>query len=348
MSYQQSPDDRTGVPAGPPPGWYPDPGGLQALRWWDGGQWSPHTQPLPGTPQPQPAYPDAAAADGEGYGWFGQESTGRHRQESGPADGAAYSPGPASGSYPASFPPAEPQQPDPYQPQDPQGPYQPQGWPPQQPYAPGPQSQTHRAPRQPGKRKVRRALVGLGALIGVIIAISVATAHNSPSAGNTAATSTAPASSPARVSSAPSPASCASQIAAWESGGGVSDLETVGSDMSALGNADTALYGALSAGADASQQEAGLQTAAASVQADSQTADANLPPSCILGLRSNLRAGLTDCNKAAISSAQAVSEMSSGNYDVATADILAADKDENAGNTKIVAAAADIKAYENG
>jgi hypothetical protein len=45
----------------PKPGWYQDPGGQQVLRWWDGRQWSQHTQPLPDpsppsflAPQPQP------------------------------------------------------------------------------------------------------------------------------------------------------------------------------------------------------------------------------------------------------------------------------------------------------
>lgn len=33
------------------PGWYPDPTGLQALRWWDGRQWSQQTRPLPGRGQ---------------------------------------------------------------------------------------------------------------------------------------------------------------------------------------------------------------------------------------------------------------------------------------------------------
>jgi Protein of unknown function (DUF2510) len=102
MSYQQPPDDRASAPAGPPPGWYPDPGGLQALRWWDGAQWTQHTQPLP---QPQPPYPDAAAASPEGFSPFEQESTGRHRRQSGPA----YPPGLASGPYPASFPAAHPE-----------------------------------------------------------------------------------------------------------------------------------------------------------------------------------------------------------------------------------------------
>ena len=38
------------VPAAPPvpPGWYPDPHGAPAQRWWDGTAWSAHTAPQPG------------------------------------------------------------------------------------------------------------------------------------------------------------------------------------------------------------------------------------------------------------------------------------------------------------
>ncbi len=37
-----------------PAGWYPDPGGRQQQRWWDGTQWTAHFQPFP-APVPAPA-----------------------------------------------------------------------------------------------------------------------------------------------------------------------------------------------------------------------------------------------------------------------------------------------------
>ncbi|SNQ46051.1 Scramblase [Frankia canadensis] len=38
-----------------PPGWYADPSGQQGSRWWDGNQWTEHTQP--GAPPAQPGVP---------------------------------------------------------------------------------------------------------------------------------------------------------------------------------------------------------------------------------------------------------------------------------------------------
>jgi hypothetical protein len=68
-----------------------DPHGLQGLRWWDGTQWSPHTQSLPGiSQQPQPSYPDATRSVAGEYDVFRQKSAGRHRQQRGPQDGTAY------------------------------------------------------------------------------------------------------------------------------------------------------------------------------------------------------------------------------------------------------------------
>lgn len=58
--------DRTGTT--PEPGWYPDPSGQPALRWWDGNNWSNQTQaaPPPGTMSPLPsAQQQAPSADNQ-------------------------------------------------------------------------------------------------------------------------------------------------------------------------------------------------------------------------------------------------------------------------------------------
>ena len=107
-----------------PPGWYPDPTGLQAQRWWDGTQWGHQMRPLPGYQQQARQYPDAATPEA-----FWRESTGQYSQLSGPQDSTA---------YPASLPAAQPQL----------DPHQQAGWPPQSTGAPGPQPLGHRAPRR--------------------------------------------------------------------------------------------------------------------------------------------------------------------------------------------------------
>lgn len=50
---QSTERDQTVAPAAEsfPPGWYR---AGQELRWWDGGNWTPHTRPFPQTPQSTP------------------------------------------------------------------------------------------------------------------------------------------------------------------------------------------------------------------------------------------------------------------------------------------------------
>jgi hypothetical protein len=50
-----------------PPGWYPDAQGV--TRWWDGTQWTQHTQPG--------AAPQAGAPGGQGQGWGAQQPAGQ-------------------------------------------------------------------------------------------------------------------------------------------------------------------------------------------------------------------------------------------------------------------------------
>jgi Protein of unknown function (DUF2510) len=141
-----------------PPGWFPDPTGLQALRWWDGTQWSQQTRPLPGNEQePQLPYQQ------QSYSQPNQPSSAPDRQHGTP-------PGPP-----------------PYQDH-----LQYQGTPYEQPYPqahsyshqPGPPSGHHGPPRKswPPRHKV---LTALGGLIALIIIGSIATAagggnHASP------------------------------------------------------------------------------------------------------------------------------------------------------------------------
>lgn len=344
MSYQQTPGNGS-TPAGPPPGWYPDPNGFQALRWWDGAQWGPQTRPLPGLRQEsQPPHPDPAAGASEEYGAFGQRSPGWPAEQGSTQDSGLYRPGSVSGSYPASFPPAGLQQ-DQYQPQ---GPYQPQGWPQQHSYTPGVQPPAHGALRRPGRRKARGALIGLGTLIGIIVVIAAATAHNSPSAGNVAATSTTSAVPSAVPASASSPPDCTSQVVSWRDNGGLSQLDAIVTDMGNVSSAATTLGADLSAGEDPSQDEASLQTAAASLQSDAQTAQANLPSSCVPHMRTDYGAALNDASKAALDCQDAVSELGSGNYAVATDDVSAANAAMTASGKKFQAATADVKAFSNG
>jgi hypothetical protein len=140
-------------PAGPPPGWYLDPGGQQVLRWWNGRQWGPHTQPLPEIRQ-EPQYP----------------------QQTGPHDPAADAPG---------WTPGPPQRT--YHPPEPSGPYQPQGSPDRQPWWPqpgtqGPQPQPH--PGRPRKRRsTRRQIFTIACVLVIAVAVISVVASLASSGG---------------------------------------------------------------------------------------------------------------------------------------------------------------------
>lgn len=166
MSYQQPPD-RSADTVGPPPGWYRDPGGLQAVRWWDGAQWTPHTQPLPGIrEQAQPPYQDATAPAASGYAAYRQESAGQQGYGQQP-------------HQPSFTPHTEPYEQRPYQPQG-----QPQNQPQPDSQEPSTSPRQRRHSSQQAPRKRRRVFLwvflGIQALFIIWIIVGVATTHTGP------------------------------------------------------------------------------------------------------------------------------------------------------------------------
>lgn len=147
-----------------PPGWFPDPTGLQALRWWDGTQWSHQTRPLPGNEQgpPLPYQP--------------QQSYGQPRQPSSRPD-------PQYGT-----PPGQP----PYQghPQYQQTPYE-------QPYQqaqsygqqPGPPSGHRGRPARKSWPRRHKVLTVLGSLALILVIVGIASGKTKQ-AGNASAVAT--------------------------------------------------------------------------------------------------------------------------------------------------------------
>jgi hypothetical protein len=92
--------------------------------------------------------------------------------------------------------------------------------------------------------------------------------------------------------------------------------------------------------------ESDVQSTAASLQADAQAIEADPPPACISGMRTDEGAAMADYSKAAADSQDAMSEAGGGSYDVATGDLRAAAKAEDAGNVKLTAMLADLKAFQ--
>jgi len=78
-----------------------------------------------------------------------------------------------------------------------------------------------------------------------------------------------------------------------------------------------------------------MQADAAKVQSAVQVAQADLPPDCTPGLRSAISSGLSDYNTDAIDASNSASAAASGNYGLATDDIMAANTALTQGNSEI-------------
>jgi Protein of unknown function (DUF2510) len=341
VSYQQPPDHRPDAPAGPPPGWYPDPGGLHALRWWDGARWGPQTQPMPGIRQePQSPYPDASGSTSGGYGTFQHETAGRHRRQSGPQEGAAYAPGQA----PASFPPAGAQaQPDPYQSQGPRV------WPDQSPY-PGPLQQSpldgypphpgiQQSPSnaQPVRRRrygVRRIVLIAGGtlivLIAALVAVGMAGSHHQKAA------------SASLSGASPGSPDCQSQDAAWAPGG-ERNQQAFSAALKKVESDDSQLSSDIQAGSTV-----GTTTLAGDLGAllgAVYKIKYDLPPSCIPGFAHDYGSAMDAYSNDSIYQTLAIGALNKGNTAGAQTDLALATASELAGNSAMQSALDDLDAF---
>jgi hypothetical protein len=94
--------------------------------------------------------------------------------------------------------------------------------------------------------------------------------------------------------------------------------------------------------------ESDLQSAAASLQSDAQAAEADLPPSCMPGVRQPYAQGLTDYAKTADDLQDSVAALDSDSWSVAVGDVAAGTKAATAGNGRLAAAGTALEAFNNG
>ncbi len=193
----------------------------------------------------------------------------------------------------------------------------------------------------------RTAAASFAAATLAVIALAGCASTSSTPSGNVTPFTGSPsaAASSAPVAAASSAPSCADQFASWRDNGGLSSLEAVTADLGKLSTAASAAGAAMESGTLDPSAQAALAQAAATLQSDTGTAQADLPPSCVPGLRSNDSAALTDYNRAAVEAGQSVTEADSGSLAVATSDLVAATRSMGAGNKKVVAATKAISAF---
>jgi hypothetical protein len=151
----------------PPSGWYPDPTGLQALRWWDGARWSQQTQPLPGRGQEsEPPHLPQQSYDQQPPRNPYDQSDPDQRQGEPPWQDQAYQGQP-------SYAPQQPQQ---SYGQDPQGP---------QPPHPGRRHDRRAQASWPSRHKVLSGVIAVAALF-IAGSIGAVAGKGSASSGSAA------------------------------------------------------------------------------------------------------------------------------------------------------------------
>jgi hypothetical protein len=217
---------------------------------------------------------------------------------------------------------------------------------PAEPAPAGPPPARHATPKR--HRNAAIAVAGAAALLVLIIIITgVSGSGNTGSSTDAGNAAGAPSSSAdAAAASSPSQSSCASQVQSWKNGGGGTQLDAVSSDLNSFVAAAKAFSAAADGNGDLSSAESSLQSASAALQTDAETAEANLPPSCVPGFRSDYGQGLADYAKVAADSQDAISEFSAGSTSVGLGDISTAVSNEDAGNAKLESALTALNAWK--
>jgi hypothetical protein len=224
----------------------------------------------------------------------------------------------------------------PYQPQQP-GPSA--NSPQPEPVVPRSSAAKQRKPKKTGSLVLGFMILGVLAIGAIVTAVSLS------SGGKPTASRGADIAAASTPSAAAQPRTCMQQLVSWRDGGGLAQLKAVTTDLSNSGTAMSSLGQDLSSGTDPTSDESTVQTSAGALQADIQAAQSNLPPACVPNMRQDESAALTDYNKGAIDGGQAVSELTSGNDEIAAGDLTAAASAINAGTTKLSAADSDVKSF---
>jgi hypothetical protein len=172
-------------------------------------------------------------------------------------------------------------------------------------------------------------------LAGTALAAALAACSTAP-----AATSdhTAPAAPVAVSSPASSPAtpSCRDGFDAWKNAGGVTPLTAVGGDIGTVGTTLLAVGTDIRNGVTSQADQQAATNAAVKLSGDVKTAQADLPPDCIPGVRTAESAGLGNYATAATNTELCMTALQNGDDSLAATYLAAA-------NTAMTTGSSDIK-----
>lgn len=155
-------------------------------------------------------------------------------------------------------------------------------------------------------------------------------------------------SSGSAIAGPPSPTGCQIQVTSWRRSSARPELEAVQSDIGILFSNLSTLAKAMTAGDDLSKDEGTVQTSAASLQSDAQTAQTSLTPGCAGNARAETATGLGDSVKTAIDCQDSITSLGTGNGTAALSDLNTAISQMKAATAKFSSAADALDAVAAG